>query len=322
MKHKPTGRSIFSLILMYSLCLVLLSCAQRTMVEQTNNSKQTLALHDTIPFTLTEHDNIIIQALINDIDTVDLMFHTGAHFVSLTREALKSTNSIRFTDSTEVESWGGGGESKYSDHNTLSIKDLHFDSLRIWSSERSGHYSDGKVGPTVLKSQIFGLIYSENILVLYSDLPDGLIRSGYFKIPIISDDGSLYVNAQSIVNHDTMSQNFLIHTGYSGTLLFDDDFVNENSLGSSMEIISESELNDSYGNKVKTKKAMLPTLIISDYTISELPIGFFEGSIGRQKRSVMGSELLKRFDLVFDIRNEELYLKKSKYFDQGFPGLG
>lgn len=295
--------------------IILQSCHQHIANQSSAHTQKSFTSHDTIDFRLTEYNNIIIKGLVNDLDTVDLMFHTDAHYVSLTREALQHTKTIKFTDTTDVKSWGGSGQSEYSDNNTLSLGHLRYDSLRIWSSERSGHYSDGKFGPSVIGSEIFGLNYSEDILVLYSQIPN---TSEYSKIPIDNNDGSLYLSANSVINNDTVSQSFLIHTGYSGTLLYDDDFVNAHSLGSSVEITSESELSDSYGNKIKTKKGVLPLLSISDVQINNAPIGFFEGSIGRQKRSVIGAELLKRFDLIFDLSKNILYLKKSKYFNLPF----
>ena len=53
---------------------------------------------------------------------------------------------------------------------------------------------------------------------------------------------------------------FLIHSGYGGTLLFDNEFVEANNLGTQLEIIDEKVLKDSYGNSLKTKKAILNSL--------------------------------------------------------------
>lgn len=57
------------------------SCLQR--VEsginfQVDESKPLVS--DTIPFFLTKFNNIVIQAVLNESDTVDLMFHTAAGF--------------------------------------------------------------------------------------------------------------------------------------------------------------------------------------------------------------------------------------------------
>ena len=43
-----------------------------------------------IPFRLTSSNNISVQAVLNDKDTVKLMFHTAANSVTLTEDAVKN----------------------------------------------------------------------------------------------------------------------------------------------------------------------------------------------------------------------------------------
>ena len=57
-----------------------------------------------IPFTLTEHNNLSIKAVFNQIDTVNLMFHTAANAVTLTEEALQKITSLKFNRTDSVKS--------------------------------------------------------------------------------------------------------------------------------------------------------------------------------------------------------------------------
>ncbi len=54
-----------------------------------------LAPSDTIPFTLTSRNNIIVKATLNHADTLALMFHTAASFMTLTEEAVKKTKTLK-----------------------------------------------------------------------------------------------------------------------------------------------------------------------------------------------------------------------------------
>jgi len=89
-------------------------------------------------------------------------------------------------------------------------------------------------------------------------------------------------------------------------------------MGAHLEVISESELKDSYGNILKTKKALLPAFKLGNIKVKELPIGFFEGAIGRQKMSVMGGNLLKRFNIIIDIEAAHIYLKPNSLMELPF----
>ena len=49
--------------------------------------------------------------------------------------------------------------------------------------------------------------------------------------------------------------------------------------------------------------------LIDDVAITEVPLGFFSGAAGAQKMSVLGCEVLKRFNVIFDLVNNDLYLE-------------
>lgn len=43
-----------------------------------------------------------------------------------------------------------------------------------------------------------------------------------------------------------------------------------------------------------------------------IPVGFFTGALGRQKMSIVGGDLLKRFNLIIDAERANIYLKENK----------
>jgi len=47
--------------------------------------------------------------------------------------------------------------------------------------------------------------------------------------------------------------------------------------------------------------------------MKDIPVGFFEGSMGRQKMSVIGGEILKRFNLIIDSNRKYIYIKPNGY---------
>ena len=52
-------------------------------------SGQGMMQSDTIPFDFTGYNNIVVDALINEEDSVRLMFHTAANDVSLIEKSTK-----------------------------------------------------------------------------------------------------------------------------------------------------------------------------------------------------------------------------------------
>lgn len=263
-----------------------------------------------IPFTLTAHNNISIEAVLNNTDTVQLMFHTAASDITLTTEVSQRLSSVRWEDENEVSSWGGNASARASGGNSMSIGDSHWDSLSIWENERSGPGTDGKFGPNLFQGKIIEINFDKSEMIIRSTLPHQL--EGYVKTPIQFEDDFMFNDGVSSIEDDTYQNRFLIHSGYGGTILLDDKFAAESRIGGRVEIIDEKELKDSYGNVIKTKKGLLTKFTVGNFDFENMPVGFFEGTIGRQQMSVLGGDVLKRFNIIIDAEREFIYLKPNE----------
>ena len=144
-------------------------------------------------------------------------------------------------------------------------------------------------------------------MLLHDQLPD--YTDQFEQQQLILDRGFWFLRADSKIGEQSFPNQFLIHSGYGGNILYDDDFAKKYRLGQYLPIVEESELKDSYGNVLKTKKAKLPGLTIGKSTINELSVSFFEGAIGRQKMSVMGGGVLRRFHWIFDLEAATVYVQ-------------
>ena len=295
--------SLFSLLIGLQL-----SVAQGTLTALEHKS-------DTIAIALTEHNNIAVQAIVNEVDTLTLMLHTAVNDVSLTKEATTEMSSMKFSSADAVKSWGGTSESRYSPSNYLELGEFSWDNVGIWESKHSGHHTDGKFGLNLFADQVVELNFEQKYMVIHTELPETI--DNYQQVPIINENGLMFIEGECLFDDAGYPNKFLIHSGYSGALLFDDEFVARHKIGEKVETISESILKDSYGNELKTINALLPAFHLGGVEFSDVPIGFFEGAINRQKISVLGGELLKRFNIIFDLASSEVYLQSNQL--QGLP---
>ncbi|MBL0911874.1 MAG: hypothetical protein IBJ09_05825 [Bacteroidia bacterium] len=269
-----------------------------------------------IPFRLTEHNNIAIQAVLNGRDTVQLMFHTAASELTLTEEAVQKTRSLQFTGSADsVKSWGGDAHSsRISEHNTLQIGRVLYKDIRIAENRNSGPGTDGKFGPDLFTGKVIGIDFDKGRLLVRSRLPHNIRR--YDKIPLRVQQDMLFMEAGCIAGTDTLRHSFLVHSGYGGGILFNDTFAEENRLGEKLPVTGEKELRDSFGNVIKTKKALLPLLQIGRTALPNVQAGFFEGAVGRQKMSVLGGDVLKQFHIILDAERRFIYLRPNRRSQQ------
>jgi hypothetical protein len=283
-------------------CLLLLSFYQTVSAQE----KPTI-----IPFELTPHNNLSIQAVLNGKDTVHLMFHTAASSVTLIEESIKKLTSLHFSGADTVKSWGGGGNtSRYSENNSLQIGNLTWEHVPIWEDKNSGPGTDGKFGPGLFKDKAIEIDFDKKVIVLHTSLPAKTKK--YTKLNAIFKNDNLFVEAICNTGSQSIANRFLLHTGYSGSLLLDDQFVANNKLGDQLKVIDTKELKDSYGHVLKVQKAILPKFILGNITLTHVPTGFFEGAIGRQKMSIIGGDILKRFNIIIDASRTFVYLKPNK----------
>lgn len=273
---------------------------------------------DTIPFTFTKYNNISIQAILNGMDTLDLMFHTAAIGVGVIRKVSEKLKSFEIDETIEGASgWGGDGTMRVSNGNTLEIGAQNWEDLAIFEGEHSGHFTDGKFGPDRFKDKVVEIDFHAQRLIVHSHLP--AIGDGFEKYDLLFKGPLMFLQGKfDIGDGRQLSNNLLIHSGYSGAVLLDDQFVSDHRIGEKLEIIKEQELKDSFGNVVKTRKAILPSLTLGGITFRDMPIGFFEGAMGRQRMSVLGGDLLKRFHLILDLQSAEIYLKPNELVGLAF----
>ena len=110
----------------------------------------------------------------------------------------------------------------------------------------------------------------------------------------------------------------MVHSGFGGAVLLDDQFVQANKFHESLETVSGRELKDSFGNILKTVKAALPKLKIGEFGLNDVPVEFFEGAIGQRKMSLIGCEVLRRFHILVDLKESKIYLKPNQAFSSSF----
>ncbi|WP_175636361.1 hypothetical protein [Pedobacter ghigonis] len=305
----PTTKKRTQLLLTLSFWVIYSSLA----VAQSSGPKTY-----TIPFKLTSQNNIAISALINGQDTVSLMFHTAANSLTLTSEAIAKMKSLRFEGADTVKSWGGGeNPSRYSKDNLLQIGKNKWEHTPLWENLNSGPGTGGKFGPELFAGQVIDIDFDRKIITISNNLPAKL--KSYSKLEAKYEDDMLFINASCKIGTELLSLPFLIHSGYAGAVLFDDSFTNNNQLDQKLKIISEKDLKDSFGNILTVKKAVLPALLLSENRLDSVPAGFFKGAIGRQKMSIIGGELLKRFNIVISADRKVVYVKPNGLFKLPYP---
>lgn len=255
-----------------------------------------------IPFRITKHNNIIVKTLVNDKDSLHLMFQIAMEDASISPERSRNANHILF-------------KNEISDGNTVKIGNKKYENIRFFDNEYTGHEADGKIGTGIFKGKTFKIDYDSNLFVIYDEMPD---VKDYQSIPLFSENGQFYIVADNVIGDNQEEIYFLLQSGYSGGLLYSNQFSDEKELDKNLKITGEKTLKNSAGQSVITKQGILPFMKVGSFVLKDVSAGFFVGDIKTQKRNYFGADLLRRFNWIFDADRNIVYIKKSKYFDEPY----
>lgn len=254
---------------------------------------------ETIPFRLTQYNNIIVKALVNDKDSLDLMFQIAMGDASISPERKRKADHIIFN------------KDEISENNTLKLGKVITKNVRFFDNEFTGHEADGKFGTGVFAGKVFKIDYDNNKFVIYDKLPD---VKGYQAIKLYPERDQLFINAENMIDGKTVEGHFLLQSGYSGGLLYNNQFAEDNGLDKKLEVTGEKTLKNSSGKSVITKNGILPKLKIGNITMDNVSAGFFAGDLKTQKVSYFAADVIRRFIWIFDADRKTAYIKPSQYF--------
>jgi predicted aspartyl protease len=266
---------------------------------------------ETIPFFINKQSNICIKALINDRDSVVLMFHSASNGLTLLKEVIDKKVHLIADKSIQVESWGGNSSADFSNGNNLTIGKMRWDSLTIFFNENSGDQTDGKFGFDFFKNEIIEIDYDDQLLTIHKSIPKKV--KNYFKLPFYIRNETIYLPASLHFENDIYRDTFILHTGYGGSVLLDPKIGEQYGMQAELPTISTSELRDSYNNIIKIETKELPEIRIGTKTVQKVPLSFANKSSNISMK-VLGNDLLKRFNLIFDFKTNNLYISENSLY--------
>ncbi|GGG64637.1 hypothetical protein [Epilithonimonas arachidiradicis] len=265
----------------------------------------TIALNaqEIIPFRITKYNNIIVKTVVNEKDSLDLMFQIAMQDASISPERLRPAKSIVFKNDV-------------SENNSVKIGNLQWNNVKFYDNELTGPEADGKIGTAIFKGKTYQIDFDNSQFVIYDQLPD---LTGYKEVSYTSTkEGQIFLACDNRIGAESFEASFLLQSGYSGGLLYSNTIADARDLNQKLKVTGEKTLKNSAGKSVITKQGILPELIITDISLKDVSAGFFAGDIKTQKVSYFGADLIRRFNWIFDAEKQMIYIKPSQYFNEPY----
>jgi hypothetical protein len=283
-----------------------------------------------IPFQMS--NNLIILPL--EINGVKLNFLLDSGVEKTVLFSLDQADSLKFNnvESIKIRGLGTGKtiDALQSKENTIKIKELVDKNHEIYIildqninfSSQLGIPVHGIIGYEFFKDYLVEINYQRKKIFVYKDriyFPINKLKR-FDEIPISLELDKPYITAFATFNSTEIKTKILVDTGGSDALWLFENKKNIQSppkffndflgTGFSGEIHGKRSRIDKF--KMGKQEIILPTISFPD-TLSLQHVNMVQGRNGS-----VGSEILKRFDLLFDYANAKMYVRKNTTFNDPF----
>lgn len=293
------------------------SIAESNMTEYYRDTRNRNSLVDTIPFTLSKFNRIHVKGKINDSDTLDFLFDTGANAIVLVSKLIGT--KVNLTLDGEVENEGAFGTQNISSSssNKLEIENLNWENVDIISIDYQQPKFDGVLGWVAFKNKIVEINYENNLLLIHQSKET--IPKAYVKVESKMIRNIPHIKGELAVNNNKSEGWFSYDTGSDGSFILSQKFASENNLNDAMDVIGTSTSTGSTGAKWKSNNYILPKLHFNKFQLSKVPLLINEEDpVGIESKNILGINLLKRFNAIIDLQKFEIYLKPNSLLNSAY----
>ena len=272
-----------------------------------NLSKVSPEIHDSIPFFVNKYNTNFLPVVLNGTDSLLLNFDSGANDIDLTNAALskKVKSKLKLYDAE----YG----IKIGNHTYKS---------KIYDIQLAGNETDGLLGWDIFDGMIVALDYDQNKMMVHSTMPKEILQDKQytrFKITYIKNKPFIESEiSQSGIKNKSL---FMFDLGYQRTAMLDNDLLREMKFPTEkMEVIKKVMMHGTRGNEVPVTTVQLQSLKIGNFELKNVPAQVMEQNKPMPGVNVhyLGTDILKRFNTVFDFQNNVIYLKPNHLYDVAY----
>jgi hypothetical protein len=261
-----------------------------------NASSKELLTEDTIPFELTSYNTIKVRTVVNDTDTLNFHFDVSSFGFCLTKDFLSKNNR-------KVAK--------------LQMGTMVWNKPIIRTTTATAHDMDGRFGWDLFEGKKVEIDYDNHLLIIHSRLPKTL--KGYARSKIEFIRSFPCVKGAFKIAGKKYPCNFLLDTGSDQAALIDSAW--DSKLGfptRDLQLIKTSVIRDARGIKYNTRVVLSPILNIDRFGLSNVPTYVMGSNPAGFEVNFLGNDLLKRFNIILDFKNDYLYLKPNKLMDSPY----
>ncbi|MDR7211481.1 hypothetical protein [Flavobacterium piscis] len=273
---------------------------------------------EVIPFKLGDDNRIYIKGLINQSDTLNLVFDLGANITVINKTKMEAKNvNIKFD--TIVANTGGNGVSTEgkSFNNLVKIGKQDYPGKDVLGiSYPESEILDGLIGWNFFEDKIVEIDFESKELLISDNLPKYSERYSKSKLKFIN--GVPYIKTILYKGKKKVKIWSMLDTGYNSNLKVYYSFAINNKLSNEYQIIGESTSFGTDGTVAKSDYVLIPRIEIGGFEIYNMPADLMKTKVDSNIPALFGGNLLKRFHIILDFKNKQVYLMPNRNINSEF----
>ncbi len=188
-----------------------------------------------------------------------------------------------------------------------------------------GDYADGILGIPFFRNQVMQIDYQKEYIDIFPSI-DSLSLQGYEKVKMKAskEKKKFYIPLNVAINDRTQIKgNFLIDLGSGGSVSFTRATATKYKLSEKIEkkVVYYTDYLG-IGGSGRSVDFRAKSVKIGTFTLKDVVMDYSQNKMGglskREYLGILGNDILSRFDVVFDFKNSNLYLKPNLSIDNPF----
>ena len=137
-------------------------------------------------------------------------------------------------------------------------------------------------------------------------------HKGYVKLNLEFKGSLPCIESQLRINNKVYKGYFLLDTGSDQAMILDSSWAKKQKLPTDLKLLKTVTFRDPRGVKYETKTVLCPFLELANQPLPNVPASLL-GSRNPVDFEVnyLGNDVLKRFNTIFDFKNDKIYLKPN-----------
>ncbi len=285
------------------------------------------------PFKQYSGGVMMIKALYADVkDTLNFILDTGSGGISLDSTTCSDFNIALTKTDTTITGIGGIHKVSFSFDKTLSLPGLKLDHLNFHVNNYEvlssvyGEKVDGIIGYSFFNRYIVKINFDSSSIEVFSPGKIDYPRGGTVLHPAFTN---LPIQWLNIKDKKHLGFNFYIDTGAGLYLLLSERFAQDSGilLKRRKPVTTQAQ---GMGGKLQMQLTVIKEVKIGPYKFRYVPTYLYKDDYNVTSYpftgGLLGNDLLRRFNMVFNYPNREIHLLPNSHFydefDYTYTGLG